>query len=761
MRITDIVNRAGASLANCESEPIHIPGSIQPHGVLLAVDASGLLRYCSANAALFFEGGPETILQRSLADVDPELYHWLAPSLEELRETGLPLHLVRNNRHWTTFGCPNGDGLFIIECEQAEERINEPEHLFDQTTKLVQHIERARNLQELCQRIAEQTRTLTGYDRVMIYRFDKDYNGQVFAESKEANLDPFLDLHYPHTDIPPQARELYLRNLLRMIPDVNYEPVPLLTTASEGAPAPLDLGDARLRSVSPIHIQYLKNMGVGATLTVSVLLEGRLWGLIACHHYSPRHINYLQRKAALLQAHFLSSQIKVREVAEEYAVHTVVEAHLQQLLSTLNTEGDFGNRFQKLSSLLGVAGATGAAVLHQGNLYCNGSTPNTDRTRALFNWLAARPGLSFVTSHLEEYYPEGVRISAEAAGILYYKLGDPRKDAIIWFRQEQERSINWAGNPHDAVKRSPVTNELTPRSSFAIFRQLLKGHSNGWRPSEIASAGRFASALQYHFHLDYLRAEEASQRVLNEQLTKANQELANINWITTHDLKEPIRKIMVFASRLVNQDEIQLSEGLLHSIDRIQSSAQRMKQLVEDLMAFRLVDSHEQKTEPTDLNEVLRDLLQEYEEELSERSSRVLADTLPVLPLIRFQARQLFSNLLGNAIKFADNERPLEIHIRCAEVFAGSFQHPTRKTTGNYYRIDFSDNGIGFSPDQNKRIFEIFYRLHTATEYKGTGIGLAICKRIVENHGGFLEASGTPGVGATFSIYLPKDASDH
>ncbi|RYY92549.1 MAG: GAF domain-containing protein, partial [Chitinophagaceae bacterium] len=401
MKITDIVNRSVATLATCESEPIHIPGSIQPHGVLTAIDRGGILRYCSANCARFFGREPAALLNQPIAALDPELAAFINPCLTDRREPVRPVRVERAGGAWDLFGCFNDNDLFILECEEAPVVDTPPEDLFEQMGSLVQHIERSRTLHELCQRIAEQTRALTGYDRVMIYRFDKDYNGVVYAESREPHLEPFLDLHYPHTDIPVQARELYLRNLMRMITDVNYEPVPLLTVA-EGAPQPLDLSDARLRSVSPIHIQYLKNMGVGATLTISLLLEGRLWGLITCHHYSPRQIGYLQRKAALLQGHFLSSQIKVREVAEEFAVHTVVEAHLQQLLHGIGSGGDFSARFERLSSLMPVANASGVAILHGGKLFMMGKTPVPGRLRELFNWLAGKPGLEFVSSHLHE-----------------------------------------------------------------------------------------------------------------------------------------------------------------------------------------------------------------------------------------------------------------------------------------------------------------------------------------------------------------------
>ena len=182
---------------------------------------------------------------------------------------------------------------------------------------------------------------ITGYDRVMVYRFDEQYNGEVFAESKTEALPAFLGHHYPHSDIPAQARELYLRNLLRMIPDVAYTPVPLYTLDDGRPEKTLDMSHSVLRSVSPIHIQYLKNMGIQATLTISLVLEGRLWGLIACHHYSPKWTPHYIRLSAQLQAHFLTSQIRVQETAEEYQRSQAIEKDLNSLLGTLTKKEDF------------------------------------------------------------------------------------------------------------------------------------------------------------------------------------------------------------------------------------------------------------------------------------------------------------------------------------------------------------------------------------------------------------------------------------
>ncbi|RYZ23554.1 MAG: GAF domain-containing protein [Chitinophagaceae bacterium] len=759
MNLRDISYHGQSTLANCESEPIHIPGSIQPQGVLLGLDPAGVIRYCSTNVSGFFNAEPAALLSRPLAEVHPELYTLMKDALVAGGDLSRPSRIETAGRPWDVFGCSNGDGVFVLELEHAVPADVPMDALFDQTAEFVTHIGRSRSLQELCQRVADQTRAITGYDRVMVYRFDKDYNGEVYAESRDAALEPFVGLHYPHTDIPVQARELYLRNLLRLIADVSYEPVPLLTV--EGTPPELDLGMARLRSVSPIHIQYLKNMGVGATLTISLVSEGRLWGLISCHHRTPKHLGHLQRKAALLQGLFLSSQINVRQVAEEYEVHQSVEAHLQQLLFAIGQEGDFAHRFNGLSSLLPVANASGVALLHQGKLYQKGLTPPPERTKHLLQWLAdSYSGVQFVSENLASHYPDGGRVAAEASGILYHKLGDPRREAIIWFREERERTINWAGNPHEAVKRSPVTNVLTPRSSFELYREQVRQHSQPWRVSEVNAATRFAAALQNLFHLEHLKAEEANHRVLNEKLVKANEELANINWITTHDLKEPIRKILVFASRVMDEEGRSLSDNIVHSLARIQQSAQRMRSLVEDLMAYRLLDSTETPFVPTDLNDVVGGILDDYADELSAKGIRVIQDPLPVLPMIPYQARQLFSNLIANAIKFSAEEKGGLLELRCAVAPAGTFRHPTRPSTGDFYLIRVRDTGIGFDPAQSSRIFNIFYRLHDSSSlYTGTGIGLAICKRITENHGGFITAAGEPNEGATFSIYLPHDPS--
>jgi Bacteriophytochrome (light-regulated signal transduction histidine kinase) len=239
--------------------------------------------------------------------------------------------------------------FFILECIAGIEHSNTVYDVLQHTNELVQVVNTRISLQELCQLITKKIHDITGYDRVMVYRFDENYNGDIFAETVVPEHEPFLGLHYPHTDIPAQARALYIRNLMRLIVDVNYEPVPVVTMNQELAqPEKIDMSDLHLRSVSPIHIQYLKNMGVKGTFTISLIKEGRLWGMIACHHYSPKNLSYARQIQAFLQTQILSSQLGVQETAEMYELAASLEPSMRALQEKLSQDGNFiKNYFEK------------------------------------------------------------------------------------------------------------------------------------------------------------------------------------------------------------------------------------------------------------------------------------------------------------------------------------------------------------------------------------------------------------------------------
>ena len=321
MKIKSIVNDFTATMLNCESEAIHIPGTIQSHGFLLAVtECNYTVAFCSENCVDFLNKTHIELLGKNLETIFSKAeFENIQQLFNEFSTDLLQPFIINYDEKSFHVTAHKSDEVIILEFELfAEAKMISPDLLI-QMKRFAYHTERADNLQSLCQDIADDTRSITGYDRVMIYRFDKEYNGEVFAESKKEDLKPFLHLHYPHTDIPSQARELYLRNLIRMKVDVGYTPVPIYTI--DGVlknNSNLDLSMAILRSVSSMHLEYLKNMKVGATFVISLLHHNKLWGLVSCHHYSAKHIPYYIRLAAHFQAIFLSSQIDVRQAADEF-----------------------------------------------------------------------------------------------------------------------------------------------------------------------------------------------------------------------------------------------------------------------------------------------------------------------------------------------------------------------------------------------------------------------------------------------------------
>ena len=759
MNIKDIVNRDIVNLTNCESEPIHIPGSIQPHGFLLGIQkGASRIEFCSANCADFIGIGPDKVLGKHIADIFPEeqASHFASYAGAEAIDSAKPFVFTLNGVSFNTTVHGSGNHV-ILELEPFPDGTLHLPNLYTQTRNFVSLMEKSSGLLDLCQEIADETRSITGYDRVMIYRFDEQYNGEVIAESRREDLVSFANQKYPHTDIPAQARELYIRNPLRMIADINYTPVPLLTIddSADKSNQSLDLSLSILRSVSPMHIEYLKNMGVGATLTISLLQNQKLWGLIACHHYAPKVLPHYTRLSALLQGHFLTSQIAVREVAEEYNISEEVDKALTEALTLLHETENFMEASHQSPWLLKLANATGAAIYHEGILYTNGLVPSDAGLIELFAFLSdAYPNQTFETDNLADVYPGAKDISKYAAGVIYHSMVSGENDGILWLRQEKIETINWAGNPDKAVLPNEDGVRLSPRKSFELWMEIVKDKSSPWRKSEINAASSFSYALQKHINYRLIRAQEDQNRSLNEELRLANKELSNLNWISTHDLKEPLRKIQIFASKVLDREDPDLSVQVKDSVERMRFAAEKMQMLIEDILTYSKAGSMDKVFALTDLNEVLRNVISDLQDNIDEKGATLHAETLPFLEIIPFQVHQLFINLISNALKFVKADERPDIRITAGIVEATAI--PSEKTAvGRYHAIAFHDNGIGFEAEYESRIFDIFQRLHPAHKYPGTGIGLAICKKIMENHRGFIGAKSVFGEGSVFTLYFP------
>jgi len=749
MKIKDIVNRDIVNLTNCEFEPIHIPGSIQPHGFLLGITIdSWKIDFCSGNIQNYIPSSHQSVLGKDFHILfgekqEAQIKDYISKNLL-LSSTPLKLELLGN-----IFLCTihKSNKTYILEAEPSEENSKRLADVYDQTSQFLSYMNATHTLKELCQMVVKGTREITGYDRVMVYRFDKDYNGEVFAESVREDLEPFLGLHYPHTDIPPQARELYMQNLLRLIVDIDYTPVPLYTVDDGDASKNLDLSLSILRSTSPIHVQYLQNMGVGATLTISLIHKNKLWGLIACHHYSEKNLTPEIRLAAQLQGHFITSQIDIRQSNEEYEVARKSNIALEKLNAlNLPAKEDAFQTVVQDENLLEICNASGVAIIFKNKIYKSGLTPDDKNIYKLIKWLSVFTTTdSFSTEKLLNFLPEADDYCEEASGILYHSLSLENDDCVIWFRPESLTEINWGGDPNKAIIKD--VNGLYPRNSFKLYKEIVKCQSKLWLQPELNAGANYAHTLQKQFNLLIISQEEEKYRKLSELLKETNSELENINWISTHDLQEPLRKIQMLSSRLLGKEDEQFSETVINSVQRMNNSAQRMQTLLIDILKYTKIQHIDDSFETVRPGEVLVEVLSDLNEHINERKAIINIEELPLINGIPFLMKQLFSNLIQNSLKYSFPDKTPIVTIKSLGI---------HYINSNPFQVlEFSDNGIGFEQQFAENIFNIFSRLHTQEQYKGSGVGLALCKKIMQVHKGSIVAEGIENQGAKFKLYFP------
>ena len=755
--IKSLVNTKNVTAANCDEEPIHIPGSIQPHGFLVAVKPrSFTILYCSENCNSYFSLPIKDILGSNLNRFFSEeiLANFTLHIGNSERALPRPFILTLNG---VTFSAitHQSSGYVIIEFEPFVEELVQVPDIFIQAGRFKYHPERADNLKELCEDIARETRNITGYDRVMIYRFDELYNGEVFAENKRDDLKPFLGLHYPNTDIPEQARQLFMRNALRLLVDVNYKPVPIYTLQeTELEPDNIDLSLTTLRSFSPIHLEYLINMGVVATLNIAIVYKGRLWGLISCHHYSPRNIPYHVRLATQLQTALLESQIAVREAADEFEFIKINNAKLNLLQGMLWEEGQDIFTETYLGLLQDLLNADGVILAYNDILHYVGKLPSESTIPDLLKWLSLNSiDGSYTTESLSTQYPAALAYSDQISGLSYHKL-DKNKNCIVWTLKEQERFVSWGGNPEKAASVIDIRKALTPRKSFELWREQVKNKSRPWKVLEVDTARIICAEIQNHLRINFLKAQQKKGNDIDFKLLKATEELANMNWISTHDLKEPLRKIQLYASMILEKHGTEIPETVKLTVTRMKASAGKMQMLTEDLLNFSSINKEETNSINIDLNEVLNEVSNEVKNDLEHIAGKINIAKLPVVKGHYILLTKMFINLVRNSIKFAKSDVPLLINIDYKVIVLNKHDFPPSMTGPSYHCISISDNGIGFKPEYQKEIFRLFHRLNPRA-YQGSGAGLAISKKIIELCGGYIDANGEENNGAVFNVYFP------
>lgn len=559
--MTESVPTASVDLTSCDREPIHIPGAILPHGVLLVLDPQTLEVLQVAGDTQGLLGMPiETLLGQSAARMfRPDQVDMLLKlannfKLEKPRHLLDPLLRVAPDRPLDAALHRSGASL-VLEFETADISDRFAADPLAGVHEMVQSLDTAVSLQMLCQGAAEAVRGVARYDRVLVYKFMQDGSGWVIAESREDHLEPFLDLHYPAADIPQQARALYVKNWLRLITQVNYEPARLTPPCHPRTGQPLDMSQAILRDVSPIHREYLRNMGIDASMSISIVRGGELWGLIACHNYTPRILPRHLRAVCELFGSMFSLLLETREKSEQFNDRLASRMVLQNLMLNLASAEDYANGLTKESpnlldyihgggsSLDGVRRG-GVALRVRDQLTFLGQTPTQPHIERLFDWLTvhmAKGDGIFSTDRLSEIWPEAAAFAEIASGILVIAVSHERSDFIVWFRPEQVGTTSWAGEPVKLKLGAPGDSRLSPRKSFEVWKETVRGRCQNWSPADLDAAFDLRVSL-LHVVLRRItvaaqerkRAADRDQLLMAELDHRVKNTIANIQALVVH-----------------------------------------------------------------------------------------------------------------------------------------------------------------------------------------------------------------------------------
>jgi light-regulated signal transduction histidine kinase (bacteriophytochrome) len=684
------------------------------------------------------------------------------------------IHQVRN---------PGGDGCeagwIILELEPKEPEAPELGsgfgRFYNSLKALIAQLASPLGLEDLLQTVAREVRQVTGFDRVLVYQFAPEGHGQVVAEAKGETLAPFLGLHFPASDVPEPVRELYRYSPIRYVASL-APPVPLVTPPDSTSDlSPLDLSQAILRSVHPCCVEYYQNIGIAAALIIRVVVNQKLWGLIACHHYQPKTVPAQIRATCELIGQVLGLELpgKINQVESDSVIYlkTLQSQFIQSLAQAETIK-------QALTptdlSLLDLVNAQGAAICLEDEWILLGKTPTLVEIEALITWANSqgKDGL-FVSHQLPLIYSPAQAFKATGSGLLLLRISQLQPYFVAWFRPEVVQTVNWAGDPQWVSHAKINQTALSPESSFAQWQQVVQSTSLPWQPSEIENARSLRMAI-VGFILN--QADQLSQA--NQELKRSNEELAAFAYAASHDLKEPLRGIYNYSVFLLEDYAELLDEAGVDRLKTLLNLSERMEALIDVLLKFSQLGQTVLQIQTTDLNPRLERLIHLFKVNRPDESFQVMIPRpLPPVACDPVLVDELWSNLISNGLKY--NTSPTKIvevgYLTPAEqAVQGGIKgngkgdktqqqdllredQPGQKGPGEPPGIVFyvEDNGIGIRERHLDTIFRLFKRLHGRQKYGGgTGAGLTIAKKIIERHQGQIWATSTYGQGTRFYFSL-------
>ncbi|WP_338351099.1 ATP-binding protein [Nonlabens tegetincola] len=714
-------------ISTCEDEPIRFIHRTQSHGVLLVIDNDFNILQYSKNATDFLNVQID-LLNSNLSTLlhDEVIYK-------------LKIQLINNDFKTVV------DGEFSYKLSLSNEGLLLDIEKYDSTLNLLEEqqliisalnkMSSCNSVQEVLNTAVNEIKHFLNYDRVMVYKFDADWNGEVIAEAANNDLHSWLGLHYPAGDIPKNARDLFKEQGVRIISNLKEPDYPLFPMVNPQSGFLTNLSNSILRGSSDIHKEYLGNMGVCATLSCAIVIEDKLWGLIACHHYSPKFIDFQKRQTCFLLSDIISNQITIK-TSNDFISRLNQNSHVRsKLVHYMSEKWDLVHGLTNNEvTALDLVKSDAFIIKYDTQLSSIGlSLEDTDIKNIIkkFEVLCDENGFYSSNSFSKETSIPSLE-KLQFAGVVLYKISKKKGDCIIWLRKEQIAEINWGGNPD----KKQIQGNLTPRKSFEKFTEQVREHSIPWQTHEIAAIKAFVEDVK---NIIVTKFSEVSK--LNRQLLSLNQELESFSYSVSHDLRGPLRGIDGFAQILMEDYMDQLDEDGKQSLQIIINSAARMNDLMDSILSYSGLSKLRKIDDDIDVEKLCNDIVKDSN--MKRRYPKTQFNIQKGLPSIygdRAMLYQLFFNLLSNAFKYSSKKEAPQVTV-------------SQYNDGEKDVYVVTDNGVGFDPKYGKKIFGVFTRL-VKEEYEGTGVGLAIAQRVVFRHGGDIWAESELNKGTTIKFYF-------